>query len=67
MQGTAFGGVDVSIPEEIMREVNRLPGERQQRVLDFVHRLRQREDAEISALMDKMIGEDEEALRALAK
>ena len=57
----------MSIPERILEQAKDLPESAQQQVLDFALFLRYKELAQLDAAMDKVIDENIEALRALAK
>ena len=57
----------MSLPEEILIELQALPEVRRREVLDFAKFLRAREDAETERLMDRIIDENLEAFKELAK
>ena len=54
----------MSVPEEIMVEVQAMNDMQKREVLDF---LRQKEERELDALMDSIIDENMEAFKELAK
>ena len=57
----------MSLPEEIMVEVMRMTDAQKAEVLDFARALRQKEDKDITALMESIVSENEEAFKELAK
>ena len=57
----------MSLPEEIMMEVMQMTDAQKAEVLDFARALRQKEDSDITALMESIVTENEEALKELAK
>ena len=57
----------MSLPEEIMNEVMMMTDEQKYEVLDLAKALRQKEKRDLSALIDKIITENEEAFKELAK
>ena len=61
------GGVPVSLPEEIMVEVMQMTDAQKAEVLDFAKALRRKEDNDITALMESIVAENEEAFKELAK
>ena len=57
----------MSLPEEIMMEVMRMTDAQKAEVLDFAKALRQKEESDITAMMEAIVTENEEAFRELAK
>ena len=57
----------MSLPEEIMREVESMNDTQKREVLDFARYLRMKEERELDHLMDHLIDENIEALMELAK
>jgi hypothetical protein len=57
----------VSLPEEIMVELESMNDQQKREVLDFARYLRMKEARELERLMDDLIDENLEALRELAK
>jgi len=57
----------MSLPEEIMVELEGMNELQKREVLDFVRFLRMKEDRELDALMDSIIDENLEAFKELAK
>lgn len=57
----------MSLPEEIMVEVQAMNDMQKREVLDFARFLRQKEARELDALMDSIIDENMEAFKELAK
>ena len=57
----------MSLPEEIMREVESMNDMQKREVLDFARYLRMKEERELDSLMDEIIEENIEALMELAK
>ena len=57
----------MSLPEEIMREVESMNDTQKREVLDFARYLRIKEERELDSLMDEIIEENIEALMELAK
>lgn len=57
----------MSLPEEIMMEVQSMNDEQKREVLDFARFLRQKEARELDLLMDSIITENIEAFEELAK
>ena len=57
----------MSLPEEIMNELEGLNDLQKKEVLDFVRFLRMKEERELDALMDSIIEDNIEAFRELAK
>ncbi len=57
----------MSLPEEIMMEIEGLSESKKLEVLDFVRFLRQREERDLDTLMDRIIDENFEAFKELAK
>ena len=57
----------MSLPEEIMTEVMKMTDVQKAEVLDFARALRRKEDSDITALMESIVAENEEAFRELAK
>ena len=57
----------MSLPEEIMREVESMNDTQKREVLDFARYLRMKEERELDSLMDEIIEENIEALMELAK
>lgn len=57
----------MSLPEEIMREVESMNDAQKREVLDFARFLRTKEEQELDSLMDELIDENIEALMELAK
>ena len=57
----------MSLPEEIMVEVMRMTDAQKAEVLNYARALRQKEDSDISALMQSVVSENEEAFKELAK
>lgn len=57
----------MSLPEEIMLELEVLDDTRKREVLDFARFLRAKEERELDLLMDSIINENLEALEELAK
>lgn len=57
----------MSLPEEIMAEVQAMNDMQKREVLDFARFLRRKEACELDALMDSIIDENMEAFKELAK
>ena len=57
----------MSLPEEIMVEVMQMTDAQKAEVLNYARALRQKEDSDISALMQSVVSENEEAFKELAK
>ena len=57
----------MSLPEEIMLEIESMNDAQKREVLDFARFLRTKEDRELDSLMDELIDENIEALKELAK
>jgi hypothetical protein len=57
----------MSLAEKLMGEFNELPDDKKQEVIDFVEFLKQRTEKNIDSLMNKIINDNEEALKELAK
>ena len=57
----------MSIAENIFEQAKNLPEEMQKEILDFALFLKHRKDQQLDATMDKIIDENMEALRELAK
>lgn len=57
----------MSLLEEIMNEVMMMTDEQKYEVLDFAKALRQKEKRDLSALIDEIITENEEAFKELVK
>lgn len=57
----------MSLPEEIMTEIEFMNDMQKREVLDFARYLRMKEEKELDALMDRLIDENIEALKELAK
>ena len=57
----------MSLSEEIMVEVMRMTDAQKAEVLNYARALRQKEDSDISALMQSVVSENEEAFQELAK
>ena len=57
----------MSLPEEIMTEIEFMNDVQKREVLDFARFLRMKEEKELDALMDRLIDENMEALEELAK
>ena len=57
----------MSLSEEIMVEVMRMTDAQKAEVLNYARALRQKEDSDISALMQSVVSENEEAFKELAK
>ena len=57
----------MSLPEEIMREIESMNDAQKREVLDFARFLRAKEEQELDNLMDELIDENIEALMELAK
>lgn len=57
----------MSLPEEIMQELNALPEEKRREVLDFARFLRIRDELDTDRLMDRIIDDNLEAFKELAK
>ena len=57
----------MSLPEEIMTEVMKMTDVQKAEVLDFARALRRKEDSDITALMESIVAENEEAFKELAK
>ena len=57
----------MSLPEEIMMEVESMTDAQKREVLDFARFLRAKEERELDKLMDEIIDENIEALMELAK
>lgn len=57
----------MSLPEEIMQEVESMNDAQKREVLDFARFLRAKEEQELDNLMDELIDENIEALMELAK
>jgi len=57
----------MSLPEEIMLEVESMNDAQKREVLDFARFLRMKEERELDHLMDHLIDENIEALMELAK
>lgn len=57
----------MSLPEEIMYELEGMNDLQKREVLDFVRFLRMKEERELDALMDSIIDDNLEAFMELAK
>ncbi len=57
----------MSLPEEIMNEVEAMDDAQKREVLDFARYLRHREERELDAHIDGIIDENLEAFQELAK
>ncbi len=57
----------MSLPEEIMMELEELTDQQKQEVLDFARFLRRKEDREFRELISGLIDENIVALKELAK
>ncbi len=57
----------MSLPEEIMMEIQAMDDAQRREVLDFARFLRQKEARELDSLMDSIIDENMEAFEELAK
>lgn len=57
----------MTFAERIFEEAKTLPEQEQEKVLDFALYLKEKQKRELDELMDKLITEDMEALRELAK
>ena len=57
----------MSLPEEIMAEVMQMTDAQKAEVLDFARALRRKEDSAMTALMESIVTENEEAFKELAK
>lgn len=57
----------MSLPEEIMLEIESMNDAQRREVLDFARFLRTKEERELDNLMDEIIDENIEALVELAK
>lgn len=57
----------MSLPEEIMLEVEAMSDDQKREVLDFARFLRMREEHELDRMMDSIIDENLDALKELAK
>ena len=57
----------MSLPEEIMEEIMRMTDAQKAEVLDFARALRRKEDSDMTALMESIVSENEEAFKELAK
>ncbi len=57
----------VGLLEQIMLEVMQLTDPQKAKVLAFARALRKKEDKDISALMESIVDENEEALKILAE
>ena len=57
----------VSLPEQIMLEVMQMTDYQKAKVLAFARALRQMENTDITALMESIVAENEEAFKALAE
>ena len=57
---------DMSVPEEILMELEEMNDEQRVQVLDFARFLRQKEEREFDRLVDQVIDDNMEALRELA-
>ena len=57
----------MSLPEQIMLEVMQMTDPQKAKVLAFARALRQKEDRVITALMESIVAENEEAFRELAE
>lgn len=57
----------MSLPEEIMLEIQAMNDHQKREVLDFARFLRMKEARELNALMDSIIDENIEAFEELAK
>ena len=55
------------LAEKLVQEFEKLPEEKKMEVLDFVEFLKQKDRKDKQALMDSIIDENAEALKALAK
>ena len=57
----------MSLPEEIMAEVMQMTHAQKAEVLDFARALRRKKESDITALMESIVTENEEAFKELAK
>ena len=57
----------MSLPEEIMVEVMQMTDAQKAEVLDFARALRRKEDSDITAMMESIVTENEEAFKELSK
>ena len=57
----------MSLPEEIMTEVMKMTDVQKAEVLDFARAIRRKEGSDITALMESIVAENEEAFKELAK
>lgn len=57
----------MSIAEKIFEQAKDMPEQMQQQILDFALFLKEKEKHQLNAVMDKIITEDLEALKELAK
>ena len=57
----------MNLAEETMVEVMQMTDVQKAEVLDFTKALCQKEDSDITALMESIVSENEEALKELAK
>ncbi|MBR1821635.1 MAG: hypothetical protein IJ769_08440 [Clostridia bacterium] len=57
----------MSVPEQIMLELEALDDAQRAQVLDFARFLRQKQERDLYRLADEIIDENMEALRELAK
>lgn len=57
----------MSLPEEIMLELEEMDDSQKKEVLDFARFLRMKEERELDALMDRIIKDNLEAFKELAK
>lgn len=57
----------MTLAEKLIIEFEKLPEEKKMQVIDFVEFLKQKDDKNVEALMDKIIVENLEAFKELAK
>lgn len=57
----------MSLPEQIMLEVMQMTDPQKAKVLAFARALRQKEDKDITALVESIVAENEEAFKGLAE
>ena len=55
----------MSLPEEIMEEIMRMTDAQKAEVLDFARALRRKEDSDMTALMESIVPENEEAFNTI--
>lgn len=55
------------LAEKLVQEFEKLPEDKKKEVIDFVEFLKQKDRKDKQALMDSIIDENAEALKALAK